>query len=228
MDKKIDYQQQLDSLIQQLSLNGKSTANKKPKLLLHACCAPCSSYVIEYLSDYFDITIFYYNPNIHPKEEYDRRLTELQKFISQFPKAIINKVALIIADYNPEDYFIATNTRNETTLQTEHERGERCRRCYQLRMKKAWEFASANLFDYFTTTLSISPYKDAKMINEIGFSLEHDNNLISNIRAVKYLPADFKKKNGFLRSLQLSKEYGLYRQDYCGCIYSKENMHHCS
>lgn len=228
MDRKIDYQQQLDSIIQQLPLNDTSADSKKPKLLLHACCAPCSSYVIEYLSTYFDITIYYYNPNIHPKEEYDRRLAELQKFISQFPKAVENKVALIIAEYNPEDFFIATNTKNEIALQVEHERGERCRRCYQLRMKKAWEFALANYFDYFTTTLSISPYKDAKMINEIGFSLQNDNALITNTKTITYLPADFKKKNGFLRSLQLSKEYGLYRQEYCGCIYSKENMHHCS
>jgi predicted adenine nucleotide alpha hydrolase (AANH) superfamily ATPase len=212
MTLKLDYQKQLDSIL--------STIKNKPTLLLHACCAPCSSYVIEYLSSYFDITIYYYNPNIHPIEEYNRRLTELQNFITKFPPAIKNNISLIIPPYDPEDYFIATNARNEKFLQTEPERGERCRRCYLLRMKKAYEFALANSFNFFTTTLSISPYKDSKMINEIGFNLVQENNISSS--TLHYLPADFKKRNGFLRSLQLSKEYGLYRQDYCGCIYSQQ------
>ena len=281
MNEKIDYQKQQDIILESIknyefSMNKTNGSNnednvtqllKKPSLLLHACCAPCSSYVIEALSNIFDITIYYYNPNIHPETEYTRRLTELQNFLQKFIPALTNKVTLIAAPYNPEDFFIATNSRKEIELQTENERGERCRRCYFLRMKKAYEFAKANSFDFFTTTLSISPYKDSKMINEIGYELENSYSTIpgtsqktlvpaakniitkSNIstRALEkisaqeiqsisyrpstglhYLPADFKKHNGFLRSLEISKEYGLYRQDYCGCIYSKKNMHHSS
>lgn len=268
MEEKIDYQKQFNCIVlaikdyeQKQQLSNEKT--NKPSLLLHACCAPCSSYVIEYLSSIFDITIYYYNPNIHPEEEYNRRLQELQNFLTKFPPAIQDKVKLITASYNPEDYFVATNTKNEIALQSEKERGERCRRCYYLRMKKAYEFAKANSFNFFTTTLSISPYKDSKMINEIGYSLEEnlmplttmnlklentsleknssakENGITKKILHPKtisitytpntglhYLPADFKKNNGFLRSLQLSSEYDLYRQDYCGCIYSKQNMHH--
>ena len=186
-----------------------------PKLLLHACCAPCSSAVLEKLSQYFDITIFYYNPNIYPEAEYQRRLNELKQFLTKF-KPSQNPINLIEAEYKPEDFYAAVNTENEPELAKEAERGERCRRCYLFRMQKAFEFAKTNTFDYFTTTLSISPYKDAEKINVIGEMLQQPE-------GPSYLYADFKKGNGFLRSLQLSEEYGLYRQDYCGCVFSREN-----
>lgn len=213
-----NYQKELDAILENLN------TEPKQKLLLHACCGPCSSYVIEYLSKYFDITIFYYNPNIHPSEEYYRRLEELKKFLTQFPISIQNNTKLIIDEYNPEEYFELTNVRSEIELQTEPEKGERCRRCYKFRMERAYEYALKNGFDWFTTTLSISPHKDSEKINTIGFELEQKTNdsLLSNnlTKITKFLPSDFKKKGGFLRSTQLSDEYGLWRQDYCGCVYS--------
>ena len=212
-EEKIDYQKQLTQIISKVQ-----NFSVKPKLLLHACCAPCSSYVIEYSSSIFDITIYYFKPNIHPQSEYERRLEELKVFLSKFPVAVQNSVKLEIADYNSEDFFCAVKTREQPELQDEPERGERCRRCYEFRLKKAFEFAADNKYDYFTTTLSISPYKDAEKINTIGYTFD-------KLSDVKYLPADFKKKNGFLRSLKLSSEYGLYRQDYCGCVYSMRNKH---
>lgn len=183
--------------------------NKVPTLLIHSCCAPCSSYVLEYLSKYFSITIFYYNPNIYPSEEYTRRFKEQQKLISEM--AFINPVELIEGNYSYEDY-----QNYIKGLEAEKEGGSRCFKCYELRMKEAAHLAKENSFDYFTTTLSISPYKNAKKINEIGEQLEKEYN-------VKYLYADFKKKDGYKRSLELSKIYGLYRQDYCGCSYSIRN-----
>ena len=222
--QKTDYQKQLDEILKNL---GQKTNGRKPTLLLHACCAPCSSYVIEYLSGYFAITIFYYNPNIHPRTEYDRRLAELKKFLTQFPPALQNAVNLIVADYNPEDYFAQTNVRSETILQTEPEKGERCRRCYAFRMKKAWEYACEQQFDWFTTTLSISPHKDAEKINAIGNALVFTKMQTNDCSycLTQFLPADFKKRGGFLRSTELSAEYGLWRQDYCGCVYSQKRMH---
>lgn len=215
MESKINYQKLLD---QQLEVIKKNIAQgkEKPSLLLHACCGPCSSYVIEYLSNFFKITILYYNPNIHPEEEYQRRLNELKNFLPRFPPAVQNNVKLVELEYNPQDFFEATNVLKEKELQTEAEKGERCRRCYKFRMQKAWEYACKNNFDYFTTTLSISPYKDSKKLNDIGYTFD-------KIDKTNYLPADFKKKGGFLRSTQISAEYGLWRQDYCGCIYSKQN-----
>ena len=183
--------------------------NKVPTLLIHSCCAPCSSYVLEYLSKYFSITIFYYNPNIYPSEEYTRRFKEQQKLISEM--AFINPVELIEGNYSYENY-----QNYIKGLEAEKEGGSRCFKCYELRMKEAAHLAKENSFDYFTTTLSISPYKNAKKINEIGEQLEKEYN-------VKYLYADFKKKDGYKRSLELSKIYGLYRQDYCGCSYSIRN-----
>lgn len=213
--QKINYQKEMEKILAEIEAQKGSNPNfKKPSLLLHACCGPCSSYVIEYLSKFFDITIYYYNPNIHPKEEYFRRLEELQKFLERFPEAVQNSVKLVVDEYNPEDYFEATNVRNELELQTEPEKGERCRRCYKFRMKRAFDYACKNDFDWFTTTLSISPHKDSEKINTIGKEL----NLIS--ASTKFLPSDFKKKGGFLRSTQLSEEYGLWRQDYCGCVFS--------
>ncbi len=217
MPKTLTYQQQLDLILEGLSQTAAAAPdNRKPSLLLHACCAPCSSYVIEYLSAYFDITIYYYNPNIYPEAEYSRRLNELKKFLPEFCKANGRAVKLIEASYNPEEFFDATNVNQEPELKAEPERGERCRRCYEFRMKKAYEYAVRNDFDWFTTTLSISPFKDVDKINVIGKQLE-------TCGKTKFLTSDFKKKNGFKRSLELSKEYGLYRQDYCGCVFSKES-----
>lgn len=213
--KPVNYQKMMDSVLEKISA-GKS----RPRLLLHACCGPCSTYVIEYLSKYFDITVYFYNPNIHPRMEYDKRLESMKKFVTEFPEAVKNQVRFVEEIYDAEDYFSATKVLEETDLQSEGERGERCRRCYEFRMKKSWDYAEKNGFDYFTTTISISPCKDAKKINEIGLALKSD-------KGVKYLVADFKKRNGFLRSLQLSKEYGLYRQTYCGCVYSMQNQRTC-
>ncbi len=224
--KKRDYQKELDKIIQSITA---SPAASKPTLLLHACCAPCSSYVIEYLSHVFAITIYYYNPNIHPQAEYVRRLEELKKFLHTFPLATQNSVTLVVADYNPQDYFEATNVQNEPALQTEPEKGERCRRCYQFRLHRAYEYACEHSFDWFTTTLSISPHKDADKINAIGEALQVTQQLqplSTRAQVTQFLPSNFKKRGGFLRSTQLSAEYGLWRQDYCGCVYSKQNMAH--
>lgn len=213
--EKINYQIQLDNILKQIS-----SSTTKPKLLLHACCAPCSSYVLEYLLNYFDITIYYYNPNIHPISEYIRRLSELKSFLPNFIQQKNNSpLELIETPYIAEEFFLAVNTQVETELQTEKEKGERCRRCYFFRMKKAYEYAFEHNFDWFTTTLSISPFKDATKINEIGKELEK-----IHAQGPKFLTSDFKKKGGFKRSLELSSEFGLYRQDYCGCVFSKENM----
>lgn len=220
--EKINYQKELEKIISQFAQSSEN--NLKPTLLLHACCGPCSSYVIEYLSSLFDITIYYYNPNIHPEKEYYRRLEELKKFLTVFPDALKNKVKLVVDDYEPEDFFKATNVRNEIQLQTEPEKGERCRRCYRLRMSRSWQYACKNNFDWFTTTLSISPHKDSQMINEIGLELEKSKNEnLAEDTKTRFLVSDFKKKSGYLRSTQLSSEYGLWRQDYCGCVFSMRN-----
>lgn len=215
-----------------------ASKTKKPRLLLHACCAPCSSYTLEYLLKYFNITVYYYNPNIHPAQEYQRRLAELENFLPRFlanqnsstgTAAADVRIDLQKTDYEPQEFFDAVQAQRDN-LESEPERGERCRRCYQLRMEKAYEYARQNGFDWFTTTLSISPHKDAQKINEIGRALYEnalkDQNATTPIAqsAPKFLYSDFKKKNGYKRSLELSKEYGLYRQDYCGCVYSKQNI----
>lgn len=201
---KVNYQKQLDKIIDEIQNNSKT-----PSLLLHSCCAPCSSYVLEYLSQYFKITVFYYNPNISPKEEYIKRVKEQKRLISQLP--VKNSVDFIEGDYEPQDFY-------EIAKGMEHipEGGERCFNCYRLRLEKTAKLASELNMDYFTTTLSISPYKNAAKLNEIAEEL-------SEIHSVKNLPSDFKKKEGYKRSIQLSKEYDLYRQDYCGCIFSKRD-----
>ena len=210
MTKQNNFQKELDSILSKIK-----TADK-PKLLLHACCGPCSSYVLEYLYKYFQITVFYYNPNIYPQEEYTRRLEELKNLYLKFPPALEGKIQVIEENYNPDDFYEAVKTKKEPELATEKERGERCRRCYEFRLKKAFDYAQKNNFDYFCTTLSISPFKDAEKINVIGKELEKED-------GPKWLVSDFKKKGGFKRSLEISSEYGLYRQDYCGCIYSLKN-----
>ena len=197
----MNYQKLLEEEIELIKNN-----EVKPKLLLHACCGPCSSYVVEYLSNYFDITIYYYNPNTYPKEEYVRRLDELNKFIINFN----DKVNVIEEEYNTNEFYNSIKG-----LEKLGEKSKRCYNCYNLRMNKAAMYAKDNNYDYFTTTLSISPYKNANWINEIGKELE-------NKLGIKYLYSDFKKKNGYKRSLELSKEYKLYRQPYCGCVYSMQ------
>lgn len=198
----MNYQKILDLKLEEIK-----NSRTIPTLLLHACCAPCSSYVLEYLSNYFKITIYYYNPNIHPENEYTRRIEELKKFLTEFKTT--NKVNLIEASYIPNEYFNAVKG-----LEDLGEKSNRCYECYKLRMNEAAKYAKENNYDYFTTTLSISPYKISSWINEIGEELQNKYN-------INYLYADFKKKNGYKRSLELSKKYKLYRQDYCGCIYSK-------
>ena len=215
MVKKSIFQRKLDEILTNFDENSSKNA-KKPSLLLHACCAPCSSYVLEYLAKYFEITILYYNPNIYPEKEYRRRLGELEDFLPRFSPALEGKVKLVKDTYEPSDFYAAIGTDREPELAREPEKGERCRRCYQLRLRRAYDYASAHNFDYFCTTLSISPFKDAEKINEIGEKLAFGG-------TPRWLPSDFKKKSGFLRSLQLSEEYGLYRQQYCGCVFSKEN-----
>ena len=178
----------------------------KPRLLLHSCCAPCSSYVITYLYDYFDITILYYNPNIHPYEEYKKRKDEQIRLISNF-----KGVKIIDCDYDNDIY-------NEVIkgLENEPERGSRCTKCFYLRLNKTGEIAKKNNFEYFGTTLTVSPYKNARLLNEIGED-------ISKKYDIKWLYSDFKKNDGYKKSIELSKKYDLYRQDYCGCIYSKRD-----
>ena len=182
----------------------------KPKLLIHACCGPCSSYVIEYLNNYFDITMYYCNPNIYPTQEFIRRYDELEKFINEFNENYNKDIKFSYKDYEPNMFYEAIRG-----LERAGEKSRRCYNCYKLRMQESAKYAKENGFDYFTTTLSISPYKNANWINEIGKKLEDKI-------GIKYLYSDFKKKNGYKRSLELSKEYNLYRQEYCGCVYSKE------
>lgn len=209
---KKNYQKELDEIIESLAASA-----ARPSLLLHACCGPCSSYVLEYLSKYFSITILYYNPNIYPEEEYLRRLNELKNFLPRFPAAFKNNVKFVEQNYDPEEFYSALEIKNHPEFADEPEKGERCRRCYEFRLKKAFEYAVKNNFDYFCTTLSISPFKDSEKINTIG------RELCNSIKKTKWLPSDFKKKGGFKRSLELSEEYELYRQQYCGCVYSKNN-----
>ena len=179
----------------------------KKTLLLHACCAPCSSYVIEYLSNYFDITILFYNPNINNDTEYNKRLQELERFVKEFKTN--NPVKVISLGYNHDEYL-----QTVLGLEEEKEGGSRCLKCYRLRIEKTFEYAKQYNFDYVTTTLTISPLKNSQVINKIGAELE-------NIYHINYLYSDFKKKEGYKRSIVLSHEYNLYRQDYCGCEFSK-------
>lgn len=202
---KVNYQLLLDKELQLIS-----RASSKPRLLLHICCAPCSSYVLEYLSEFFHITLFFYNPNITSENEYNYRIDEAKRLIAEMP--LSGKVDFISGRYDIAEFFsVAKGFENEP------EGGERCFRCYELRLRETADFAKKNGFDYFTTTLSISPYKNAEKLNSIGKKLSEEY-------GVKYLFSDFKKKNGYKRSIELSQEYNLYRQDYCGCIYSEAEM----
>lgn len=198
-----NYQKELEKIIEK-----NKAENKIPRLFLHSCCAPCSSYVLEYLSQYFEITDFFYNPNISPREEYEKRTEEMKRLIEEMP--FVHKPKFVEGKYHPEDFF-----KMAKGLEDVQEGGERCFQCFRMRMEEAARLAAEGGYDYFTTTLTISPLKNAQKINEIGEEL-------AKIYDVKHLPSDFKKKNGYKRSTELSKEYQLYRQDYCGCVFSKK------
>ncbi len=200
---KINFQRELDKKIGELTAQGIT-----PSLLLHCCCAPCSSYVLEYLTEYFSITVFYYNPNISERAEYNKRVNELKRLLDEMP--VKNPVRFAEGKYDPERYYETVKGYEDIP-----EGGERCFRCYRLRLAETADFAAAGKYDYFTTTLSISPLKNAAKLNEIGGE--------ESARVeIPYLYSDFKKREGYKRSIVLSQTYGLYRQDYCGCIFSKK------
>lgn len=199
-----NYARELSRLLEQLECSG-----EVPKLLLHVCCAPCSSAVLEMLSEFFDITLFFYNPNISPREEYEKRVAELEKFLKEFPAK--RKINWIEGPYEPELYFDVVRG-----LEEEPEGGKRCLSCFRLRLSRAAQLAKEIGAEYFTTTLSIGPMKDARALNEIGEE--------EGARAgVSHLPSNFKKGGGYARSVELSKIYQLYRQNFCGCVYSKRD-----
>lgn len=200
----VNYQKELDRLLASLQREG-----RVPRLLLHSCCAPCSSYVLEYLSDYFEITVFYYNPNIFPESEYTKRLLEQQTLIADMN--FKNPVSFLAGNYDKDKFYHMAEG-----LEHIKEGGERCFKCYELRLNETAQMAAKGGFDYFTTTLSISPMKNAEKLNTIGKE-------IASRYGIQYLQSDFKKKNGYKRSIELSKDHGLYRQDYCGCQFSMES-----
>lgn len=199
---KTNYQSLLDNIIKQ-----HTQAGETPTLMLHSCCAPCSSYTLEYLSDYFRITVLYYNPNISPESEYRHRVEEQQRLIKELQT--VNPVMFEEGEYRPETFYKAARG-----MENEPEGGMRCMMCYRMRLEEAAALAAARGFDYFTTTLTISPLKRADKINEIGCD-------IAGRYGVRFLPSDFKKRGGYLRSIELSRIHGLYRQNFCGCVFSK-------
>ncbi|SDB12295.1 hypothetical protein SAMN02910298_00628 [Pseudobutyrivibrio sp. YE44] len=203
---KINYQKELDKIISKIDKEG-----LVPSLLLHSCCGPCSSYCIEYLSQYFNVTVFYYNPNIYPEEEYYHRVKEQQRFINEFPTKY--PVSFIEGDYDTDSFY-----KMAKGLEKEPEKGLRCHKCYDLRLRRTAIVAKEKGFDFFTTTLTISPMKDSQVLNEIGIRIGEEE-------GIEWLPNDFKKKEGYKRSTELSKEYDMYRQDYCGCVYSYNDRH---
>lgn len=199
---KTNYQIILDDIIKKADEEG-----KRPRLTLHICCAPCGSYVLEYLTRYFDITLFYYNPNIHPREEYDKRLGEIEKLLKAAP--FCRGVELIAGEYDSESWLeFVKGTENE------REGGARCALCFESRLEKTAGLAKELKSEWFCTTLTISPHKNAELINGIGARLGEKY-------GVAFLPSDFKKREGYKRSIELCSEYGIYRQNYCGCKFSK-------
>lgn len=227
MKNQPNYQKELDGLLERLDKE-RAVGDPVPTLFLHSCCAPCSSYVLKYLREYFQITVFYYNPNISMQEEYRKRVEEQKRLIAAYNEEAKRQAAgsrnaegkestgrvpypidIVEGDYKPEDFLKLTNEYADCP-----EGGERCFLCYELRLRRTAEEAKKGGFDHFCTTLSISPLKNAAKINEIGSRLEKEI-------GVKWLPSDFKKKDGYKQSVELSHAYGLYRQDYCGCAYSK-------
>lgn len=200
----INYQKVMEELIRD---NCSETV--VPRLLLHSCCAPCSSYCISCLAEYFHVTVFYYNPNIYPPEEYRMRAAEQKRFVEQYPTKY--PVSYIEAPYESDRFYEMARGMEDIP-----EGGERCFACYEMRLKKSAEYASLHGFDFFTTTLSISPLKNAQKLNEIGAKLAEQFH-------VQYLYSDFKKKDGYKKSTEISKEYQMYRQYYCGCVFSKRD-----
>ena len=199
---KRNYQKELDKLINNIKKEG-----RVPRLFLHSCCAPCSSYVLEYLSQYFEITVFFYNPNISLEEEYRKRVAEIRRLVAEMP--FTHPVHIEEGAYDPQVFYEMAKGMEKVP-----EGGERCFLCYELRLREAAELAKKMQMDYFTTTLSISPLKNAEKLNEIGDALAEEY-------GIAYLNSDFKKKNGYKRSVELSEQYGMYRQYYCGCVFSK-------
>jgi predicted adenine nucleotide alpha hydrolase (AANH) superfamily ATPase len=201
-EKNRNYQKELDRILEQLDREG-----EHPRLLLHSCCAPCSTYCLEYLSGHFEITDYYYNPNITEKAEYELRTREMQRLIHEqehkFP------VTYVEGAYEPEKFFQAVRGLEDCP-----EGGRRCEKCFRLRLQNAVEYAAAHAFPYVTTTLTISPMKDARLLNSIGEEL-------ANKYGIRWLPSIFRKKGGYQRSVFLTGKYGLYRQNYCGCVFSK-------
>lgn len=202
MNQKINYQLLLDEIIKNIEVEG-----KPKKLLLHSCCGPCSSYVLEYLSKYFEITVFYYNPNIYPSEEYWYRVEEQQKIIDITDAKY--KIEMVVGKYEVEKFYEMAKGREDMP-----EGGERCFDCYEMRLTEAARIAKSKGFDYFTTTLSISPHKNSQVLNKIG-------ERVGESFGISHLPCDFKKRGGYKRSCEITSENGLYRQDYCGCVFSK-------
>lgn len=199
---RVNYQKELEKIIKENQGEG-----RVPKLLLHSCCAPCSSYVLEYLSQYFCVTVFYYNPNIAPEAEYRKRVEEQRKFIEALPAA--HPITFWEGIYEPERYYESVKG-----LEKEPEGGARCEACFRLRLEEAARLAGEGGFDYFTTTLSISPLKNAALLAKVSMEMGEKYE-------VPWLPSDFKKKEGYKRSIELSAEYDLYRQNYCGCVFSR-------
>ncbi|MGN0987997.1 MAG: epoxyqueuosine reductase QueH [Otoolea sp.] len=202
MEQKRNYQKEMEKVLEAVQKEG-----KVPRLFLHSCCAPCSSYVLEYLSQYFQITVFYYNPNISPQEEYEERTEEVKRLIRELPA--VHPIHFVEGTYHPEEFYEAVKGHEE-----DPEGGERCGICFRLRLSEAARLAKEGGYDWFTTTLTISPLKNAARLNEIGEEMGAKY-------GVRFLNSDFKKKNGYKRSTELSAQYHLYRQNYCGCVFSK-------
>ena len=206
---KMNYQKELEKLLQKLE-QGQGAGKEVPALFLHSCCAPCSSYVLEYLCGRFRITVFYYNPNISESAEYVRRVAEQKRLIEAYNREERGyPISVIEGDYDPQLFF-----QTAQGLEDCPEGGERCFRCFDLRLRETAHRAREGGYDYFGTTLTISPLKNAEKLNQIGTTLSEEY-------GISWLPSDFKKRNGYKRSVELSEEYGLYRQDYCGCAFSK-------
>lgn len=203
---KRNYQLELDKITKRISETGET-----PSLLLHACCAPCSSYCLEYLAEYFDITVLFYNPNLYPEAEYEKRADEERRLISEMNERLAEsgkEIRLAVSDFDSREFY-----EKIKGLEDCREGGERCRKCFELRLERAAEYAKDHGFDFFTTTLTISPLKNAERLNDVGEKAAEKF-------GVRHLPSDFKKRGGYQRSIVLSREYGLYRQDYCGCVFS--------
>lgn len=223
MENKINYSRQTQKIIEKIELQ--RDVCDPPRLLLHSCCAPCSSHCMEYLREHFLLTVFYYNPNITISEEYEKRLAEEKRLIAVYNRQVVEqdfsgmhstagarRIGILEAPYDPENWFDAV-----AGLESCPEGGERCTVCFRMRLEKAAQAAAEGGFDYFTTTLTISPLKDAQRLNAIGERMAEEY-------GVAWLPSDFKKKDGYKRSIELSREFGLYRQNYCGCVFSRKSV----